>query len=663
MTLRSLLALPALALVTFAAASPSPDAVTTSLQKVAARHLAEPSRVDLSHWVIAPFYDGLLRAGYATGDASMVAAVVGFGEQTGWSPGYRVYHADDVAVGHAWLDLYLQEPDQAERLGPIQQRVDHILANPVVEMLSFTDDVNSTDVERTDRWSWCDALYMAPPTLAALHRITGDHRYLDFLDQEFAATYFDLYDTQAHFFYRDSRFPGKTNANGHRTFWSRGNGWVFGGLALMLEHYPEERSRRYIYETLFKDMAAAIARVQQPNGLWNPNLDDPAEIPMGEASGSGFFVFGLAWGINQGLLDRDTYWPVVERGWAGLQTCLMPNDGVGYVQPIGFAPDQFGPTTQQDYGTGAFLLAGAEVLRAIGGATTQSPAEILAAAHTLRNASLDTPRAYARLVPERKDDLAWENDKVAFRVYGPALRAGAEDSGIDAWTKRTPRPVIDRWYAMDLEQGISYHQDHGEGFDGYKVGDTRGAGGSGLWIGGKLVTPDTFVAGKIHWTTSDVAEFSLAYRYPITIGGQPLYEHRTVRLRMGERLVEIEAFFSTSNSRGPRPLEGFDPEIAIGLVTQTAAAKLIPAAGPRTIAVYEPFGGGLLGTGVIVGGDEPVRTIELPDTAGKGAHRHVLAITRLGEDKKLVYRTGFAWSADGEITTEAAWLRYLETQR
>jgi hypothetical protein len=132
------------------------------------------------------------------------------------------------------------------------------------------------------------------------------------------------------------------------------------------------------------------------------------------------------------------------------------------------------------------------------------------------------PAAYARLVPERKDDLAWENDKVAFRVYGPALRAGAEDSGIDAWTKRVPYPVLNSWYRRDRMEKISYHQDHGEGLDAYHVGNTRGCGGLGLWIDGKLVTADTYIGYKIHWTTPDVAEFTTIFEYPIPFEGKPV---------------------------------------------------------------------------------------------------------------------------------------------
>jgi rhamnogalacturonyl hydrolase YesR len=644
------------------AADPAPADVREALRQAAHVHLANPSGVDLSHWVIAPFYDGLLRAGFTTGDASLVTATLEFGQQAGWMPGYRTYHADDQAVGHAWLDLYLIDRSRKERIGAIQAHADYVIAHPVTEDLDHAREPKTPGVAVTDRWSWCDALYMAPPTLARLYAATGDQKYLEFLDREYRATYDRLYDRQAGFFYRDGRFVGQKTPAGHRTFWSRGNGWVYGGLALLLERLPREHPTRSFYEGLFKEMTAAVLRTQQPSGMWHPNLDDPNEIPMGEASGSGFFVFGLAWGVNNGLIDRATHWPAAVRGWEALLKCRRPDGMIGYVQPIGAAPDKFGPASVQDYGTGAFLLAGSEMLRALGGATQENQASILARAEAAVTAGRRTPRAYARLVPERKDDLAWENDKVAFRIYGPALRSGAEDSGIDAWTKRVPYPILNEWYRRDLTERRSYHADHGEGLDGYHVGDTRGSGGSGLWIDGALVTADTYVAGTIHWTRPDLAEFSAFYRYPIEVKGRPLYEHRTVRLRMGERFAEIESFFCAGAVRNPRPLEGYDPEIAIGLVTQGTDAKLILDAAPRAIAVYEPFSGGSLGTGVIVAGATPVRTATLPAADAKGLNRHALIITTLGSDRILRYRAGFAWSGDGEVTSEAAWLEYLRKQ-
>lgn len=639
---------------------PTASEVRALVSQAARVHLDHPSGVDLSHWVVAPFYDGLMRAGLTVDDPALLAAMVDFGEQAAWLPGYRFYHADDVAVGHAWLDLYQLDPARKERRAQIQGRLDQIIANPITEDLKdYTAKPRTPGVEVTDRWTWCDALYMAPPTLARLFALTGEQKYLDFLDREYRRAYDQLYDSQEKLFYRDSRFVGKPNRNGQKVFWSRGNGWVYGGLALLIDHLPVGHPSRAFYEQLFREMTTAVLRTQQTDGFWYPNMGDPQDIAQGETSGTGFLVFGLAWGINQGLLDRAQHWPAVVRGWAALVSSLRPDGLVGRVQQIGDSPDHFGPDSIQDYGTGAFLLAGAEVLRGLGGATQKAPGQIYAAAMALRQARPDLPRAYARIVPERKDDLAWENDKVAFRIYGPALRAGAEDSGIDAWTKRVPYRIIDKWYHQDLTQGISYHQDHGEGLDAYHVGGSRGCGGLGLWIGEKLVTADTYVGYKLHWTKPDIAEFTTIYEYPVKVDGKPIYEHRVTRLRMGERLAEIEIFFANNKMRVAKPLPGFDPEIAIGLVTQSAEAKIISPAGPGLMAVYEPFAGGALGTGVIVTGGSAVRGAELAADDPAGQHRHALLLTRLGPDNRLRYRTGFAWSKDGEITSEAAWLEYL----
>ena len=103
---------------------------------------------------------------------------------------------------------------------------------------------------------------------------------------------------------------------------------------------------------------------------------------------------------------------------------------------------------------------------------------------------------YARFVPEREDDFAWENDLVAFRAYGPAMRRRPEDSGIDCWLKRVTYPIIDKWYEGNTK-GLSYHKDHGEGYDPYHVGSSRGCGGTALWVNGAMVISDTFTDWKI----------------------------------------------------------------------------------------------------------------------------------------------------------------------
>lgn len=630
--------------------------VRAALLRSADWQLAHPRRIETTDWIIAPLYDGLLRAAFATDEPRFAEAVLRFGNQSGWSPRWRPYMADDHAVGHAWLDLYLLDRTRKERLAPLQQTFDYILAHPVTEALDFRNTPATPGIARTDRWTWCDSLYMGPPVLAKLYRATGDRKYLDLLDREFRYTYDSLYDPQERLFWRDGTYIGKTAPNGRKQFWSRGNGWVYAGLALLLEDLPADHPTRPFYEKLFKEMTGPVVAAQQADGLWRSSMLDAAHIPGGEQSGSAFFTFGLAWGVNRGLLPKKQYWPAVERGWRGLMGTVKADGLVGYVQPVGEKPGKFDQNSTQLYGTGAFLLAGSEILRALGGATKTPPAKILAAAQAAYDADR-TPRAYARLVPERRDDLAWENDRVAFRIYGPALRASVEDSGIDAWFKKVDYPVIDKWYRGDLHDKVSYHQDHGEGYDAYGVGDTRGVGGLGLWRDGKLVTADTYRHADVIWTSPEVAEFVVAYDYP-EIDGRKIREKRIVRLKLGEQLNEVDANFTVDG----KPLAGL--EVAVGVATQKPGATLALRPKDGWMSVWETIDGQGVGTGATFLAAElrGMKRATLPSAGHDGKAKgveHALAILRTDADGRVNYRAGFGWTGAGKIADRAAWEAYL----
>ncbi|MGH8046472.1 MAG: glycoside hydrolase family 88 protein, partial [Chthoniobacterales bacterium] len=493
-----------------------------------------------------------------------------------------------------------------------------------------------------------------PPTWARLAKATGDARYLDFLDAEYKVTYDDLFDPKENLFYRDARFIGQKTPNGKKVFWSRGNGWVFAGLPMLLQAYPEDRERRKFYVELFQKMAPAVLAAQQPDGLWRPSLQDPEQIAIGETSGSAFYIYGLAWGVNHGLLDRDKYWPAVERGWNAILTRIQPDGLVGFVQRIGDAPDHLTPESTQLYGTGAVLMAGSEILRSFRSAMPK-PVDLLAEAEKLVAAD-KTPRAYARLVPERSDDLAWENDKVIHRIYGPALREGDEASGIDVWVKNVARPILSQWYADDIAGRQSYHENHGEGYDGYKVGDSTGVGGTGIWHDGRFVHADVYDKAKIFFTKPDVAEFEASYTYP-PIDGKTYYETRTVMLRMGERLNEITARF-TLDAEGKKPAANL--EVAIGLVAQTAKREieLSPDAGIVAIwDVLEP-GDSPFGIGALVA--PGAKMLTQPHTSTDPKADTAFAILHTDANGEVKYRIGSAWTGDGEIKSKDAWLDYLK---
>src|SRR4051812_3654933 len=212
------------------AAAIDADQVKVTLERVASWQLAHPVEFGTLHWAVAPFLDGLIDVSLVTGDAKYLAAVIRAGTREGWRPGPNRYHADDLAAVHAWARIYLMDPSRRERLEPLERRADEILANPIRENFTFSQDPQTPGVRSTDRWTWIDALYMAPPAFALLTQATGNESYLNFIDREFKPVYDTLFDPQEKLFYRDDRFINRRTASGQKIFWSRGNGWVFAGL-------------------------------------------------------------------------------------------------------------------------------------------------------------------------------------------------------------------------------------------------------------------------------------------------------------------------------------------------------------------------------------------------------------------------------------------------
>jgi len=324
----------------------NPRDILKAMRKVADWQLRTAEDRFSLDWTYAALYDGLLAASRAAGDRRYHDAVLKFAQRSGWKIGPREYHADDQAVAQSYLELDIEHP-AAERIASIKAAADKLLIRP--------------DDAKEDLWWWCDALFMAPPALARLAKVTGDRRYLEYMGREWWITSSHLYDTKAHLYSRDASYLDKHEANGAKLFWSRGNGWVMGGLARVIPYLPPDFPSRPRYVAQFREMAGEVAAIQGPDGLWRSGLLDAAAYPYPEVSGSAFFTFALAWGINSGLLDRKTFEPVVAKAWKGLLTHIYADGRLGSIQKIGGAPDAVAPGGSYVYGVGAFLLAGSEV--------------------------------------------------------------------------------------------------------------------------------------------------------------------------------------------------------------------------------------------------------------------------------------------------------------
>lgn len=331
--------------------------IKTRMLKVTEWQLKNPKHAP-TDWTNGAFYAGVVAAYETTKSQLILDSLMALGERTGWRPGARYDHADDIAISQTYIDLYRKKKDRR-------------MIQATIDSVKKLRNVTGHEVKTHNiTWWWCDALFMAPPTLARLGVILKDPSYFAFNDSLFRQTYDLLYNKNEHLFARDASYllnkqgEGKHEKNGKLVFWSRGNGWVMGGLVRLLDELPKNYANRQFYLNIYREMAQRIIQLQQPDGLWRTSLLDPASYPGGEGSGSGFYCYALAWGINKGILDKATYAPVVKKAWEGLNTLVSTEGRVGWVQPIGADPQKnFSAESWEVYGAGAFLLAGSQVIK------------------------------------------------------------------------------------------------------------------------------------------------------------------------------------------------------------------------------------------------------------------------------------------------------------
>lgn len=306
-------------------------------------------------WTNGALYVGMVKWAAMAGDERYYDWLKQIGEENEWRLYRRQYHADDHTVGQLYCELY-RKYDDKKMLAPMLKQFDFIRYHPSQSSLEWRTKFHQ------DRWNWCDALFMSPPVWAKLYKITGKKEYLDFMMKEYKATTDFLFDKKEDLYYRDQSYMGKLD-NGTKIFWSRGNGWVFAGLAnIMNELDPKSKEYKY-FLGIYKKMAKKLLKIQTAQGHWAMSLLGQEFYPTPETSGSSFYVYGLAWGINKGILDRDTYEPAVGKGWNAMCSHITKDGMLGYVQPVGAAPGKAWADKSEVYGSGAFLSAGSEVFK------------------------------------------------------------------------------------------------------------------------------------------------------------------------------------------------------------------------------------------------------------------------------------------------------------
>ena len=718
----------------------TPKSVLEIMQRVADWQLANPANPAMTGWIQAAGEAGLMALAGISGDTKYRDAMRAMGEANNWKLGARLYDADDHCVGQTYAELYLLYRDP-KMIAPMRERFDAILAKPSeVTSLEFT----TPQSKARENWSWCDSLFMGPPTWVRLAAATSDARYTDFAVKNWWRTADYLYDKDEHLFFRDSTFFKKQEANGKKVFWSRGNGWVMGGLVRTLQYLPMNHPDRPRFEKLFKEMSEKIMTCQQPDGLWHASLLDPASYPLKETSGSGFYTYALAWGVNQGLLERTNFEPAVKKAWTALVSCVAADGKFTHVQPVGSDPKNFAEDSTAPYGIGSFLLAGSEVYRLavlnnakVVAVKTANPAAFWRESETVevyRRGSLPEElekqkvvvmdgvssrildsqiyvpygekwapdylifqvdlapnetrtfyilpasalaaepqpivKTFARYVPERFDDFAWESDRIAHRAYGLALMPaeGTTNSSPDVWIKKDRRLIVDTMYATK-----HYHEDNGEFMDDYRVGKSRGCGGLGIWDEKKLYTSLNWRHCRLITTGPVRSVFELVYD-PWEVGnGRKISEVRRISIDAGSWFSKMESTLSCDDKL---PLT-----VGVGLAERacgTNGTELIrqdQAEGWMTYWQPEDKPKGITATAIVLPKgsvtefttdnqnlDDSKIHAEVPQPTHEGAPpiRNLLAITKINANETLAYYFGACWDRSGDFTNHEQWEAYVK---
>jgi rhamnogalacturonyl hydrolase YesR len=319
-------------------------------------NIERPSNI----WTRAVYYEGLMALYTIDKKQQYYDYALQWGQKHNWGlrGGLKTRNADNQCCAQTYIDLYLL--DKREHPGWIS------------EIKASVDSMMITS--KVDDWNWIDAIQMAMPVFVRLGNLYNDTSYFRRMYEMYAFAKYKhggngLYNPVDKLWWRDKDFvPPYKEPNGKNCYWSRGNGWVVAALVRILSALPKNDLHFGEYMQDYKDMLAALLPIQREDGFWNVSLHDPDHFGGKELSGTALFVYGMAWGINNNIIDRNTYLPVVQKAWNALvKECVHSDGALGYVQGTGKEPKDGQPVAYdhypdfEDYGLGCFLLAGSEV--------------------------------------------------------------------------------------------------------------------------------------------------------------------------------------------------------------------------------------------------------------------------------------------------------------
>ena len=312
-------------------------------------------------WTRAVYYEGLMALYAIDPDTAYLNYTDRWAEFHQWTPrdGVRTTNADNQCCAQTYLDRYMQEHNDIMFVR-VKENLDHQIRTKI------------------GWWTWVDAIQMAMPVYTKMYRITGEERYLEHAMKMYIWTRDTLagglFNEREGLWWRDKDFvPPYKEPDGSNCYWSRGCGWAYAALVKAMEDISSRplTSRSHSHLKLltrdFRKMSRALRKCQRTDGLWNPSLLCPTNYGGKELTGSALFLYGMSWGLRNGILKPRHYLPACHKAWAAMvRDCVHPDGFLGYVQGTGKEPKSAQPVTSdrvpdfEDFGTGCFLLGAAE---------------------------------------------------------------------------------------------------------------------------------------------------------------------------------------------------------------------------------------------------------------------------------------------------------------
>ncbi|HUI92443.1 MAG TPA: glycoside hydrolase family 88 protein [Chitinivibrionales bacterium] len=338
----------------------APDSIIGITKRVAYYHM-KSGPIYPNSWDGGAYMTGVMAMHRLTKDSTYLNFARQWAIKFKWMPCVTLLttSADDICCCQTYCEIYLLDPRPAN---------DSMIANVKtnLENLFYT-------VKQQGIWSWDDALYMAPPAVSRYCRAINNNEFIDSMAQYWWTTSANLYDTNYHLWYRDGGFKTQKAANGQPVFWSCGVAWVLGGMTRVLRDMPLDHPQRPKWEKQFREMAAAIMAEQGFNslysGLWTTSMRDHTQFPDPETSASAFFCFGMAWGINNHLLDSAQYIDCVKKAWRDLVANVGTDGRLQRCENVSDQPASIDVNNSSVEGEGAFMQAGEQMWMMATGAT------------------------------------------------------------------------------------------------------------------------------------------------------------------------------------------------------------------------------------------------------------------------------------------------------